>query len=369
MDSWISNLPFRLLAPWIIAAVQSSAQFLLSESDGPIVHDGVCLIKNNNFLIVGAIFSYVIPNAIVLAFYSLCYKEIQAIKAGRYFDGNGSLRKQYQQDSEASQTDDEICDNDDVISEERQDPLPEIVQMSSVSSRRIDINKQISSVTLEIHRQSTSFTCDQDNSSVEAECRDLAKSHKNEVHISKSGFVNHAYRRPSDTENSTSSISPQTNNKCAENIDTPSNCYGITPKDTLEDNDEVNCTTHLECPILHKRSETLESLEIQRCSEVQSSCEVSQECPDQCLRQELVVCRVLLGVSITVGVAWAPFAIIQLVLASCPSCMDNVTAAQLLAVSCCGYISAAIQPVLHIALSENTIIALSKLFSCRSKAC
>ena len=80
------SLILWLGAPWTIAFVQAIAQFMLSQADHGIIHNGICFIADKNFVILGTLFSFFIPTVISIAFYVLCVHEIKALKKGRFLE-------------------------------------------------------------------------------------------------------------------------------------------------------------------------------------------------------------------------------------------------------------------------------------------
>ncbi len=72
--------------------LQAIAQFMLSQADHSIVHAGICFIADKNFLILGTLFSFLIPAVIGVVFHALSYREVQALRRGKYIEVGGWVR-------------------------------------------------------------------------------------------------------------------------------------------------------------------------------------------------------------------------------------------------------------------------------------
>ena len=359
-----------LLSPWLISLVQASAQFMLSESDHPIVHDGLCFIYNNNFLIVGSIFSYGIPNAITVAFYSLCYKEIKALKAGRYFDENGSLRRQYthhqhESDDNSSQSDDDVDDVDtciadvinhgddvnDIIEPQTPEKVPEIVQMDVVATKRRPVGNNL--ITTSQNGETSHFnnvtSFSNDHSSLQGAtngCLISSTGHTNRAFANST--MDDLYDIPEDTNQQTDQVSDPTNTSCTVLLETDP----ATNKTPLE-NKPPSQQIQLKNP----------DPEIQKCEA--DHVIMNQECPDECLRHELELSRVLFMLMLSVCLSWLPLSVGQFVYAVCPDCVRRLTMGQLLCLKWAGYMCGVWGPFIYVKGSEYVRCALRQLVTCQ----
>lgn len=83
------SLVLWLGAPWAVSLVQSVAQFMLSQADADSrARPGLCFIADKNFVILGTLFSFVIPSTVAIGFAALCRHEIRALK-GRILCSTG----------------------------------------------------------------------------------------------------------------------------------------------------------------------------------------------------------------------------------------------------------------------------------------
>lgn len=83
------SLLLWLGAPWAVSLVQSVAQFMLSQADADSrARPGLCFIADKNFVILGTLFSFVIPSFVAISFAALCRHEIRALK-GRILCSTG----------------------------------------------------------------------------------------------------------------------------------------------------------------------------------------------------------------------------------------------------------------------------------------
>lgn len=87
----LCSLMLWLGAPWAVSFVQSVAQFMLSQADEDSrAREGLCFIADKNFVILGTIFSFVIPSIVAGSFAVLCRSEIRALR-GRVFCNSGGM--------------------------------------------------------------------------------------------------------------------------------------------------------------------------------------------------------------------------------------------------------------------------------------
>jgi hypothetical protein len=90
------SLLLWLGAPWAISCVQGVAQFMLSQAEHGVVivvieeRRSQCLVQDKNFLLLGALFAFVIPGAVSCAFCALCVREVRAIRRGKFIDDDSA---------------------------------------------------------------------------------------------------------------------------------------------------------------------------------------------------------------------------------------------------------------------------------------
>lgn len=79
VSAW--SLTVWLSAPWSVSVVQSIAQFILSMADANSRdRDGLCFIADRNFVILGTLFSYVIPVFVASIFLVLSKTEVRRLR-------------------------------------------------------------------------------------------------------------------------------------------------------------------------------------------------------------------------------------------------------------------------------------------------
>lgn len=70
-------------------SVQSVAQFMLSQADedsrSPLT--GLCFISDKNFVLLGALFAFLIPSTVAVVFAVLCRAEVRQLETHLYRTG------------------------------------------------------------------------------------------------------------------------------------------------------------------------------------------------------------------------------------------------------------------------------------------
>lgn len=94
-------------ASWIIAAVQSMAQFMLSQEDTRVVQNGVCFIPDKNFVLLGILFAFLIPTVVAILFHVLCVIELKNLRTGKFLEDIDHPRNYGSNES--------VCDDDEVV--------------------------------------------------------------------------------------------------------------------------------------------------------------------------------------------------------------------------------------------------------------
>ena len=121
-------------APWMISFVQAIAQFMLSQGDHGIIHSGICYIGDKNFVILGTLFSFMIPTVIAILFYIMCVFEIRSLKGGKFLDDSeASTHNIYRYASNDSVEDEDGSDTTSCVSETETLPR-EQVQLAVVTN-------------------------------------------------------------------------------------------------------------------------------------------------------------------------------------------------------------------------------------------
>lgn len=316
-------------ASWVISFVQGIAQFMLSQAESHNTPQEVCFIGDKNFLILGTIFSYAIPNAISCGFYALCYREIKAIKLGRYIDENGTIRQQYQYGSENSLTDDEECSNGSRDSDRADGPginnTAEIYPLSVVYNN----NHSLFNNT----RRNNHSTLDE-NQLDEDQLDDVTNEPANNI----SGRLNLAFT--SSEQNSTNANDTTTSDSCT-----------LMLRDTSSNNIVGNNNSNRVVVDQGSYSGTTTS-------------ESTHECPDECLRHEIVLNR-LIGTLLFVVISfWAPLSLGNFVLGVCTTCQKKLTNETLFILKWIGYSVTWVAPMLYIRFSGYIRDAGYKLCTC-----
>ena len=353
-----------LTAPWLIAGVQCLAQYTLSDADAHLVVDGLCLIRNRNFLIVGAIFSFAIPCVVTTLFYSLCHHEIKALKAGRYFDENGSLRNQYAHDEEELPDEDDdddgegverrhCDDSSDSSTEVTSKVPPEIVQMSVVnyngSGVAAETRAECVSETVTSFSAGTSTSCSMTFSNAMFNSNAAQQNSKNTPQHKFAVFVN------------------ESSGDCGSDLESQGqHNIAFDAAECSNDNDN------------QLQKENLKQLKSSTHVKFANSPDVEfddvimpAECPDECLRHEIDIARVLAVLIVCSLLTWAPLSLDYLLLALCSDgCLSDgggTSMTQILALKWIAYSSIIAVPTLCVAFSEYARDAVRNIMTGRCR--
>ena len=107
----------------MISLVQAIAQFMLSQGDHGIVHEGICFIADKNFVILGTLFSFLIPTVIAILFYCLCVCEIRALREGKYLEEHSEGSQNIYRYASNESMADEVSDTTSCLSDTQCEPI------------------------------------------------------------------------------------------------------------------------------------------------------------------------------------------------------------------------------------------------------
>ena len=104
---WIS-------ASWTIAAIQSVAHFMLSLKDSHVLDHGVCFVRDTSFIVLGSVFSFVVPVIAAVTFQVLRQKELRKLTAQKSEcerrSGVGELYRYQSMESFSTETESTLTD-------------------------------------------------------------------------------------------------------------------------------------------------------------------------------------------------------------------------------------------------------------------
>ena len=330
------SLVMWLGAPWIISLVQSVAQFMLSQSDHSVILTGICFISDKNFILLGVLFSFMIPMVIAMTFYGLCAHEINMLRAGKFVErvGHSNLNDDpsYQFGSDESIVLDTESDSSIRSSHDDADiQLPEHLQLSTVTTvehTQLDQLPTVMSTQPDYHRpqlggyippppqtanvhETTSF------------CQDSLHHEADMIH--ETGHTNTAY---------TSSHS---------NI-------------TLE---QSSCTL-----LLHDIAAEQNDHKLNRYPHHHSFSEPMHYNHVDVLREERVLSRIMCGLVFLCVTLWLPYSTSNVVYAMCEHCVENMSFVEMMSFRWLAYCVALIQPYLCVIVSQSLRHAVWAVLVC-----
>ena len=292
-------------ASWIIAFVQGIAQFMLSQADHGITDHGICFIADKNFVILGTLFSFLIPVIISITFYSLCLHELKILKEGKFLDESEASQNMYQYGSNESIADD-ISDSTSCVSDTVIEPLPlEQVQLAVVTNMKDgDIQECVSAPQQSaIMEETTSFYDNPDENKPEG-----------------NGHANLAF---------------------TEHI--------------LSTDQSSSCTLLLRDP---SRDGAIPL-------PIRPNAEEDHDSPDETLRQEIAISRLMFVLLLFCITMWIPFAISNIVYGVCVNCRQKMTFDESMTFKWLAYSSAMIGPMVYMKCSDQIRDAYWSLCACR----
>ena len=127
---WIS-------APWCISIVQGMAQYMLSQKEGDnhIIQNGACFVADANFVILGSLFSFIIPTIVSILFYALSVHTLNKYNSDQddlESDGGQMAYSKYMYDDVEESLIDDVSDHDSLLSD-AEDHRIENIQLSIVT--------------------------------------------------------------------------------------------------------------------------------------------------------------------------------------------------------------------------------------------
>ena len=125
-----------LCAPWAISTVQGLAQFMLSQGDHAVSKNGVCIVSDKNFVLLGMLFSFLIPAIVAVLFYLLSVYEVISRRKRQCLDAsdNSTAHNPFPVNSdECTEEEWSDCSDDCVADQNEHPPTPkEQVELSIV---------------------------------------------------------------------------------------------------------------------------------------------------------------------------------------------------------------------------------------------
>ena len=295
-------------APWMISFVQAIAQFMLSQGDHGIIHNGICFIPDKNFVILGTLFSFFIPSVISILFYCLCVYEIRALRDGKFLEESEGSQNVYRYASNESLPE-ELSDTTSCLSDTQCEPttiVREQVQLAVVTNMKDgEVKECVSGSPHNSSLEETTSFCDD--------------------HI----------------------ISP-----CAENSTNQSTNF---MDHILSTDQSASCT------LLLREANTDGVLpEVL----IRPNAEVDHSSPDENLRQEQAISRLMFLLLICCISLWIPFSASNVVYGVCMHCRANMAFDEMSTFKWLAYSTAILGPFIYAKFSDPMRDAYCKLFSC-----
>ncbi len=298
-------------APWMISFVQGIAQFMLSQGDHGIIHGGICFIADKNFVILGTLFSFLIPTVISILFYCLCVYEIKALKNGKFLDeSETSTQNVYRYASNESIAED-ISDTTSCVSETETLPR-EQVQLAVVTDMKGSEIKECINVSPGHSVEETTSFCDDRNANT------LLEGHNQTT-----SFAEHI-------------LSTDQSASCTLLLRDAQNQDGFIPENFVRPNAEEDHYS-----------------------------------PDENLRQEQAISRLMFLLLICCISLWIPFSASNVVYGICRHCRENMTFDEMTTFKWLAYVTAMLSPFIYGKFSEPMRDAYWKLatfqYCCRNR--
>ena len=301
-------------APWGISTVQGIAQFMLSQGDHGVIQNGICFIPDKNFVILGTLFSFLIPTVISILFYSLCVIEIRALKDGKFLDESDvSAHNMYRYASNESLPED-MSDTTSCVSEtiEHTEHLPrEQVQLAVVQNMK------------------------------EGELKEC--------------FVEAAQATPAPQEEETTSFCDDTPNGATVPESTASHQTANFADHILSTDQSTSCTLLLRDASAEGLSEPV----------IRPNAEVDHSSPDENLRQEQAISRLMFVMLICYFALWIPFSVSNVVYGICTNCRRDMSFDEMNTFRWLAYSTCMLGPFIYGKFNEPIRQAYFNLFSCK----
>jgi hypothetical protein len=303
------SLLLWLGAPWVISSVQAIAQFMLSQADQGIVNHGICFIPDKNFLILGTLFSFMIPAVIACVFYVLSYHEIAGLRRGKYIvdesevSGNNIYDHRYSNDSSMRDEDDDEEEETTSCVSDTTEPQPKPVQPQLREQVQLAVVTTVKDSQEQKQEESTSFCEDQEEGSTNGACNNNGNG---EVNMA---FADHI-------------LSADQSSSCTLLLR-----EGTTAAEEIGDHD---------CP-----------------------------CPDESLRYEIIINKLMFTLLLVCIVLWLPFSISNIVYGLCDSCRESMSFPEMLTFKWLAYSSAMVGPFVYAKYSDGVREAYWNIVSCK----
>ena len=302
-------------ASWMISTVQGIAQFMLSQGDHGVIRQGVCIIADKNFVILGTLFSFIIPTIITLLFHCLCVFEIRALKRGKFTDecANSVIVEDGKYSSHESIPDDISVSTSMESDRSPEHPPREQVQLAVVTnmSNEEDVKEVVVSTT---NNKSPKVTASEETTTF---CEDPNANHQNSIENPYSSFADHIL-----------SVDLQTS----------------------------SCTLLLRDP-------TIENLPSELC--VRKNAENDHSSPDENFRHEQLITKLMFVVVVLSIALWTPFSMSNVVYGVCPSCRDKMTFQEMNTFKWLAYSMSLLAPFVFIKFNEPLRKACWRACKCR----
>ena len=287
----------------MISSVQAIAQFMLSQADEGTIHQGICFIPDKNFLILGTLFSFLIPATIAVVFYVLSFHEIQGLRRGKYLDeseaSTHNMYGRYGSNESLNDDDDAASDATSCVSDDHppvHTELREQVQLAVVTNINDVHNKQDEVL------ESTSF------------CHDDEKA---------TGAVGNGASNLAFTDHLLST-------------DQSSSCTLLLREGSSQPNAD-------------------DELSIER----------EHDCHDESLRYEIIISKLMFMLLLFCITLWIPISVSNIVYGLCTICRNNMSFAEMLTFKWLAYSSAIVGPFVYAKYSDAIREAYWNIMSCK----
>ncbi len=342
-DSTTCSVVLWIGASWVISLVQGIAQFMLSQADHNIVPGGICFIPDKNFVILGTLFSFVIPTLISMTFYGMCLGEIRGLRTGKYLeeleDATSVGHNMFRYNSNESLAD-ELSDSTSCLSDGNEEEEAGV----QASHERVQL-ALVTNISSEPTRGSADSRrgCAASGENTTSFCEDSISpslnnghayhDHHGDISHNSEGHANSAF------SDHIVSISDQT-----------SSCTLL-----LRDAETGHERRHLA-----GNSVTNHNADVRN-----SRLEHQHICPDETLRQEIAISRLMFLLLLFLITLWIPYSAGNIVYGVCQHCRRNMTFDEIMTFKWLAYASGIVSPLVCIKFSEPLREAIWSLLLCR----
>lgn len=295
-------------APWMISFVQAIAQFMLSQGDHGIIHGGICFIADKNFVILGTLFSFLIPTVIAILFYCLCVWEIRALKEGKFLEESEGSHNIYRYASNESLPD-ELSDTTSCLSDTQCEVtnVREQVQLAVVTDIKDgEIKECVSGSPQNSSLEETTSFCEESASVVETASTNTQSTN----------FMDHI-------------LSTDQSASCTLLLREPSSGGGVVPEVIIRPNADVD----------HRS-------------------------PDENLRHEQAISHLMFLLLICCISLWIPFSASNIVYGVCVNCRSSMAFDEMSTFKWLAYGTAMVGPLVYAKFSEPMRDSFWRLLTC-----